>query len=154
MGGGPVVLASVADVEAVVGRELGPGEWTEITQQRIDTFADATDDHQWIHVDPVRAAVGPYGTTIAHGHLTSSLLPSLLRTVYRFEGYRMSVNYGSDTIRFPAPVPVGARIRARAVVAAVETGPKGTQVLVRSTVEVEGSERPALVATTRSLVVF
>lgn len=149
-----VVFTSVAQVQQRVGDELGPGEWFEVTQARVDTFADATHDHQWIHCDPVRAASGPYGGTIAHGHLTASLLPFLLRSVFRVEGARLALNYGSDRVRFPAPLPVGSRIRARAVVVAVEPGARGTQVVVRSTVEVEGSERPALVATTRSLLVF
>lgn len=148
------VLSSVEEIESLVGIDLEPGEWLEIGQDRIDTFADATDDHQWIHCDPERAAAGPYGTTIAHGYLTASLLPVLLRTVLRFEGTRMSVNYGSDRMRFPAPVPVDSRIRARALVESVEAGTNGTHVGMRTTVERAGSDRPALVATTRSLVIF
>ena len=103
----------IADLEASVGHEAGPTDWFVMEQSRIDTFADATEDHQWIHVDPQRAAAGPFGTTVAHGFLTLSLVPYFAGQLRRIEGARMGINYGLDRVRFPAPVPAGARIRAR-----------------------------------------
>ncbi len=144
----------VRDLPGAVSRELGPGPWHEVTQDRVDLFADATDDHQWIHVDPERAAAGPFGATVAHGYLTLSLLPALQRELWTFVGVAMAVNYGLDKLRFPAPVRVGSRVRLRVRVLAVEQRPDGS-LMVRNeaTVEVEGSDRPACVAHTLALIV-
>ena len=127
-------------------------EWLTVDQQRIDTFADATGDHQWIHVDPERAAAGPFGTTIAHGFLTLSLVPHLLRDVVDYPAWPVRINYGSDRVRFLAPVPVDSRVRAGAELVAVRPSGTGTQVTVAVTVEIEGSEKPALVAQTLTLL--
>ena len=116
----------------LVGRELGPTDWLEVDQERIDTFARATDDPQWIHVDPVRAAEGPFGTTIAHGYLTLSLCVPLMSRTLGLTGYRMGINYGVNKVRFPAPLPSGSRVRGRFTVQSVD--------------EVEGGEKPVCVA--------
>jgi acyl dehydratase len=126
------------------GQELGPSRWLEVTQERIDAFADATDDHQFIHVDPERAAQGPFGTTIAHGYLTLSLLIPLWNDVYRHDG--TGINYGLNRLRFPAPVPSGTRIRARFRVDALDEIPGGAQATIAATVEREGHEKPVCVA--------
>ncbi|MTD14031.1 dehydratase [Nakamurella sp. YIM 132087] len=132
----------------LVGRHLGYSEWVEITQDQVDRFADATGDHQWIHVDVERAKrESPYGGPIAHGYLTLSLIPQLLPQILRIDGFRMGVNYGSERMRFPAPVPVGSRVRAGATMEAVTEVRGGIQTDLVVTVEVEGSEKPALVAT-------
>ncbi len=128
-----------------VGSTLGPTGWVEIGQDRIDAFAAATDDPQWIHTDPVRAAAGPFGTTIAHGYLTLSLLPALLGEVLE-TGARLAVNYGLNRVRFPAPVPVGSRVRARFEVLAADELAEGVQLTVVATVEREGGEKPVCVA--------
>lgn len=130
----------------LVGLELGPTEWLEVGQQRIDEFARATDDPQWIHTDPVRAAEGPFGTTIAHGFLTLSLCVPLLTQALALDGYRLGVNYGVNKVRFPAPVPSGSRIRARFAVQSVEEVPGGEQGVVLATVEREGGDKPVCVA--------
>jgi acyl dehydratase len=130
----------------LLGKELGPTEWLEIGQARIDEFARATDDPQWIHVDPVRAGDGPFGTTIAHGFLTLSLCVPLMAQVLPSEGYRMGINYGVNKVRFPAPVPSGSRVRARFAVQSVEEVPGGDQAVVLATVEREGGEKPVCVA--------
>lgn len=146
----------VRDLPGAVGRELGPGPWHEVTQDRVDLFADATDDHQWIHVDPARSATGPFGATVAHGYLTLSLLPALQRELWTFVGAAMAVNYGLDKLRFPAPVRVGSsvRLRVRVRVLDVERRPDGSlMVKNEATVEVEGSDRPACVAHTLALIV-
>ncbi|NJQ01362.1 MaoC family dehydratase [Streptomyces zingiberis] len=142
----PRVFASLDELQAAVGEELGPGEWLEVDQRRVDLFAEATGDHQWIHVDPERAAAGPFGTTIAHGYLTLSLLPALVPGLMRVEGVRMGVNYGTGKVRFPAPVPVGSRLRARAVIGEVREVPGGVQLTTAVTVEREGGEKPVCVA--------
>ena len=142
------VFRSREDIEAVVGSELGPTEWLEITQGRIDTFAEATGDHQWIHVDPERAAAGPFGRTVAHGYLTLSLIPLLAAQLLSYETGGARLNYGLNRVRFPRPVAVGSRVRARAVIAEVGDAPAGTQVVTRYTVEIEGDEKPACVAET------
>jgi acyl dehydratase len=130
-----------------VGDEFGPSDWLEITQERIDRFADATDDHQWIHVDPERAVEGPFGTTIAHGFLTLALLVRFWYEVgSRFEGYRMGINYGANKMRFPAPVPVGSRIRGRFTVVAVEEIEGGMQLTLNGIAEREGQEKPVCAA--------
>jgi acyl dehydratase len=130
-----------------VGDEFGPSEWLEIEQERINRFAEATDDPQWIHVDPVRAAEGPFGTTIAHGFLTLSLLVRFWYEVGPKETeYRMGINYGVNRVRFPAPVPVGSRIRGRFAVAAVEEIDGGVQLTLNGVAEREGQEKPVCAA--------
>jgi acyl dehydratase len=128
-----------------VGAVLGPTEWVAIDQSRIDAFAAATDDPQWIHVDPVRAAQGPFGTTIAHGYLTLALLPAFLAEVLD-TGAGLTVNYGLNRVRFPAPVPVGSRLRARFEVLEAEDVPGGVQLTLAATVEREGGEKPVCAA--------
>ena len=145
------VFETPADLESAVGKHLGYSDWLEITQDRIDRFAEATGDHQWIHVDPERAKRGPFGTTIAHGYLTQSLVNHFLPQIVEVHGIAMGINYGADRLRFPAPVPVGSRIRAGAELVAVETVKGGAvQTKVRVTVEIEGQERPACVIDTIS----
>ncbi len=136
-------LRGVAD-----GSQLGVSEWVTIDQSMIDTFAEATGDHQWIHVDPQRAADGPFGTTIAHGFLTLSLLPRLAQQVYRVDGVAMAVNYGLDKVRFVAPVPVGSRVRVSTDLVRTHEAGGGLRVFLESTVEIEGSAKPACVAQT------
>ncbi len=143
----------VDDLQSAVGEHLGHSEWHEVTQQQIDTFAEATGDHQWIHVDPQKAAGGPFGGTIAHGYLTLSMIPMMAWEVYRVEGITMGINYGSNKVRFPATVPVGSRVRAGVELTDVTSGPKGVQCTFTVTVELEGSDRPACVAETVTLVV-
>jgi acyl dehydratase len=130
----------------LVGRELGPTDWLEVDQERIDTFARATDDPQWIHVDPVRAAEGPFGTTIAHGYLTLSLCVPLMSRTLGLTGYRMGINYGVNKVRFPAPLPSGSRIRGRFTVLSVDEVEGGEQGVVLATIEREGGEKPVCVA--------
>ncbi|WKX69548.1 MaoC family dehydratase [Streptomyces sp. XD-27] len=142
----PRIFPSLDELRAAVGEEIGPGEWLEIDQRRIDRFAEATGDHQWIHVDPERAASGPFGTTIAHGYLTLSLLPWFTSRLLRVEGVRMGVNYGVNKVRFPSPVPVGSRLRATARIAEVAEVKDGVQLTAVVTVEREGGEKPACVA--------
>ncbi|MEV1205207.1 MaoC family dehydratase [Microbispora rosea] len=135
------------EIKALAGKDLGHSGWLEITQERVNTFADATDDHQWIHVDPVRAADGPFGGPIAHGYLTLSLVIPLFNELLDIQGVKMSVNYGLEKVRFPSPVKVGGRIRLAAVVVSVEDVPgDGVQMLLDFTVEVEGANKPACVA--------
>lgn len=141
------------DLETAVGDDLGASEWHTVTQEQVDTFAEATGDHQWIHVDVERASKGPFGGTIAHGYLTLSLLPTLVSEIYTVDGLSMGINYGSNKVRFPTPVPVGSRVRARAVLKELNRGPNGAQSVATVTVELEGSEKPACVAETVSLLV-
>lgn len=148
------VFESAEELRAAAGRESGPTEWLTVEQSRIDAFADATDDHQWIHVDPARAAAGPFGCTIAHGYLTLSLVNLFLPDLVRVENAKMGVNYGTDKVRFPAAVKVGARIRGRARVLEASDVPGGVQLAVRVTIEIEGSDRPACVADTISRYYF
>jgi acyl dehydratase len=130
-----------------VGDEFGPSEWLEIDQERIDKFAEATDDPQWIHVDPVRAAEGPFGTTIAHGFLTLSLLVRFWYEVGpKDDDYRMGINYGTNKVRFPSPVPVGSRVRGRFTVAAIEEIEGGIQLTLNGIAEREGQEKPVCAA--------
>ncbi|WP_300010388.1 MaoC family dehydratase [Pseudonocardia sp.] len=140
------VFDGVDDLRAAVGTQVGAGDWVTIEQDRIDGFADATDDHQWIHVDAARAADGPFGTTIAHGFLTLSLLPELVSKVYRVDGVKMGVNYGLNKVRFTSPVAVGSKVRANVEIADVADVTGGVQITAKVTVEIEGAERPALVA--------
>jgi acyl dehydratase len=139
-----------ADLLGSEGRHLGYSPWLEITQERINQFADATGDHQWIHVDPQRAAEGPFGKTIAHGYLTLSLANLFLPQVLQVEHFSMGVNYGCEKVRFPAPVPVGSRLRGAGEVIRAEAVKGGVQVVVRMTIEIEGGERPACVVDTIS----
>ena len=140
------VFEGVEALRGAVGESLGAGEWVEVDQQRIDLFAQATDDHQWIHVDPERAAAGPFGATIAHGFLTLSLLSALTHDVVSVQGVRMGVNYGLNRVRFPSPVRVGSRVRAAVTLASVEDVAGGVQVALGVTVEVDGQDKPACVA--------
>lgn len=136
----------LAEVEAAVGESIGVTEWHEITQAEIDTFADATHDHYWIHTDPAQAASGPFGATIAHGFLVLSHVPMFIQEVYAIDGLSLMLNYGLNKVRFPSPVPVKSRIRGIVELAGVERGAKGAQVISKVTVEIEGSDRPACVA--------
>jgi acyl dehydratase len=130
----------------LVGAELGPTGWLDVTQERVDEFARATDDPQWIHTDPERAAGGPFGETIAHGFLTLSLCVPFLYQVMPDRGFALTVNYGVNRVRFPAPVPVGSRIRGRFRVESVDDVPGGEQAVIAATVEREGGEKPVCVA--------
>src|SRR6202795_1340606 len=130
---------SVADLAAAKGEAIGQSDWVTITQEDVNLFADATGDHQWIHVDPERAASGPFGTTIAHGYLTLSIIPSILHEVVRVEGFKFGVNYGCNKVRFPSPVKVGSKLRLGAAVGSVEdVGGDGVQVVLDITIETEG----------------
>jgi acyl dehydratase len=140
------LITDIASLEDHVGEHVGWTDWREITQERVNLFADATDDHQWIHVDPERAAKGPFGGTIAHGYLTLSLVAPMLGELLQVEGVSMGVNYGLDRVRFPAPVPVGSRIRAGAELAEANEIQGGVQSKFVVTFEVENSEKPACVA--------
>ncbi|HEV7204874.1 MAG TPA: MaoC family dehydratase [Jatrophihabitans sp.] len=141
------VLHGKDGILAAKGVEAGPSDWFEIDQERVNGFADATEDHQWIHVDPERANAGPFGGPVAHGFLTLSLVPFLNSKLRQVEGVTMGVNYGMNKVRFPAPVRVGARVRARSTIVEVdEVAPDVLQIVSRITIEVEGSEKPACVA--------
>ncbi|GAA0034430.1 MULTISPECIES: MaoC family dehydratase [Brevibacterium] len=146
-------LTGIAEIESAVGTELGSSEWLTIDQAAITAFADATDDHQWIHLDEERAATGPFGTTIAHGFFTLSLLPHFSREIFAVEGVAMTINYGLNKVRFPQPVPVGSRLRDTATLTDVTRGPKGTQMIISHVIEIEGEDRPACIAEMVSLVV-
>jgi acyl dehydratase len=144
------VFSHPRELAAAVGTHLGYTDWLEIAQPRIDAFAEATGDHQWIHVDPERAKTGPFGATIAHGYLTLSLVGMFLPQIVEVRGIRMGINYGTDKVRFPAPVRVGSRVRAGGELVKVEDVKDGVQATVRVTVEIEGAERPACVVDTIS----
>ncbi len=144
------VFKTPGDLKAAAGQHLGYSDWLEVTQERVNQFADASGDHQWIHVDPERAKQGPYGACIAHGYLTLSLVNLFLPQIVEVQGISMGVNYGADRLRFPAPVPVGSRIRGGGELIQVEEVKGGVQATIRVTVEVEGSERPACVVDTIS----
>jgi acyl dehydratase len=139
------VFGDVAEFAAAEGTELGPTEWLVIEQPRIDQFAQATDDHQWIHVDPQRAADGPYGKTIAHGLLTLSLLPHFMHDLYRVDNVSMAINYGFNKVRFITPAPVGSRLRATSKIAAIVEVGGGVQATLTTNIEVEGTDKPAAV---------
>lgn len=141
-----VVVGSPGDIHALVGSELGISSWIDIGQDRIDGFASVTGDAQWIHTDPVRAADGPLGTTIAHGYLTLSLLIPLLEEILVVENRSSSINYGLDRVRFPAPVPAGSRIRMSATLAEASDVESGVQVTIDCVFHVDGQARPACVA--------
>lgn len=141
-----VVVRSPEDLHALVGVEIGNSPWVEVTQGHIDGFADLTGDHQWIHTDPDRAATGPFGTTVAHGYLTLSLLVPLLEQVLIIENRASSINYGLDKVRFPVPVPSGSRVRLTATLVEATDVDSGVQVKVDCLFQVEDQERPACVA--------
>jgi acyl dehydratase len=140
------VFNGADELKAAAGTAIGVSDWVTIDQTQIDTFAEATGDHQWIHVDAERAAAGPFGTTIAHGFLSLSLLPALAAQVYRVDGVKMGINYGLNKVRFTSPVPVGSRIRANIELVEVSEVTGGLQSTTKFVIEIEGSERPALVA--------
>lgn len=154
----PRTFTSVGELQAAIGEHLGYSEWLTISQHRIDTFAEATGDRQWIHVDAERAAAGPYGATIAHGYLAMSLVPVLVSSLIDYAGWRARINYGSQKVRFPSPVPVGSRVRAGAQLVGVRVGPGGTQVTNRVIVEIQLPDggpggKPAVVAETITLLI-
>jgi acyl dehydratase len=140
------VFTGADELRAAAGEQLGTSDWMTIDQQRVNAFADATEDHQWIHIDPQRAAAGPFGTTIAHGFLTLSLLPHLINQTYRVEGATMVINYGLNKVRFPAPVPVGSKVQADVVLAEVTEATGGLQPVFRATLQIEGGTKPGCVA--------
>jgi acyl dehydratase len=143
------VFGSVGELRAAVGTSIGYSDWHTVDQAQVNAFADATGDHQWIHVDTERAARGPFGTTIAHGYLMLSLLPLLVSQVYRVEGVRMGINYGLNRVRFPAPAPTGSKLRVGVeVLSAEDASDGGVQVALKATVEREGGEKPCCVAET------
>lgn len=135
----------LADLKKLAGSDLGTSDWIEVSQQRINEFADATGDHQWIHTDPERAKSGPFGGPIAHGYLTLSLFIPLFTELLDVQGVTTKVNYGLNKVRFPAPVPAGSRIRLAARLASVEDVPGGVQVTVDGSLEIEGGTKPACV---------
>jgi len=143
-----ITVNGLDELKALAGQDLGVSEWLEITQERVNTFADATDDHQWIHVDPEKAKAGPFGGPIAHGYLTLSLVIPLFNELLKVDGVKMGVNYGLEKVRFPHPVPVGSKIRLNAKVVSVEDVPGGTQSTFDFTVEIDGVAKPACVART------
>jgi acyl dehydratase len=143
----PVLLSAVAELKAYVGREIGVSDWRPVTQEDVDAFAAVTGDRQWIHTDPVRAASGPFGGTIAHGYYTLSLAPVLLEQVMRLDGFGLSVNYGLNKLRFPAPLPVGDSVRLRASLAELEEFAGGATLTVALTFERSGGDKPVCVAT-------
>jgi acyl dehydratase len=142
----PRHFARLADLQPLVGQDIGLSDWLTVDQRRIDLFAEATDDRQWIHVDPQRAAAGPFGATVAHGFLTLSLLPPLFASGFQIDGIRMGINYGLNRVRFAAPVRVGSRLRGRFKLKAYEPIEGGAQLTVEATIELEGSDKPACVA--------
>jgi acyl dehydratase len=143
-------FSSIAELRDAAGEHLGYSDWHTVDQKTVDLFAEATGDHQWIHVDPDRAAKGPFGRTVAHGFLTLSLIPVLAQEVYRIDGVRMGVNYGLNRVRFPAPLPVGSRVRAGVEFVEITEVDGGVQIVSRVTVEAEGAPKPCCVAETVS----
>ncbi|MQA08149.1 MAG: dehydratase [Pseudonocardiaceae bacterium] len=141
------VAVGIDGLKELVGEDLGYTDWMEITQDRVNQFADATGDHQWIHVDPERAKDGPFGGTIAHGYLTLSLTPVFMPQLIEIQGFSMGINYGCDRVRFPSPVPVGSKLRCGAVIDEVTDIKGGVQMRVTLTFEAEGQDKPACVAT-------
>ena len=150
----PARFESADELRAAIGKPLGPSDWLRVEQARIDLFADATDDHQWIHVDVERARQGPFGAPIAHGYLALALVNHFLPQLLSVPTARMGVNYGCNKVRFPAPVRVGSRLRATGEITEVEPIQDGVQVVVRVTVEIEGGGKPACVADTVSRYSF
>jgi acyl dehydratase len=142
-------FASAGELLAAVGEHLGYSDWLEVGQERVNQFAEATGDHQWIHVDPERAKAGPFGATIAHGFLTLSLLPTLVSQVYRVEGVRMGINYGLEKVRFPSPLPTGSKVRVGVqLLTADDRGDGWVQLKNLATIEREGHDKPVCVAET------
>jgi acyl dehydratase len=139
-------ITGLDELRAAMGTELGVTDWHDVTQAEVDAFADATGDHQWIHVDPERAAQSPLGGTIAHGLFTLSLAPAMTSKLLSFEGFAFALNYGYNRVRFPAPLPVGSRVRMRATLAGVEDIPGGAQITIVQTFEREGGDKPVCVA--------
>lgn len=148
------VFTSPEEVVAAKGEKLGTSDWLTITQEQVGLFADATLDHQWIHLDADRSAQGPFGGTIAHGYLTLSLLSKLNSEIYRFEGMKMGINYGLNKVRFPHPVLVGSRIRCHSDLTDVTETANGLQLTINATIEIEGVDKPACVAESLSRLVF
>ena len=142
----PRIIDGVEGLRQLAGEELGSSDWIEVTQEQVDQFATATGDHQWIHVDPERAAEGPFGQTIAHGFLTLSLIPSVLPQVVDVQGFTMGVNYGLDKVRFPAPVPVGSKLRGTVTLEEVTEVAGGVQSAYTIVFEIEGGDKPVCVA--------
>jgi acyl dehydratase len=140
------LISGIDGIRALAGEELGTSDWLEITQEQVDQFAQATGDHQWIHTDPEKAKESPFGGTIAHGYLTISLAPALLRQIVDVQGVAMALNYGIDKLRFPSPVPVGSRVRMSARLSNVEDVAGGVQATTTVTFEIEGAAKPACVA--------
>lgn len=140
------VFTGAEELRAAAGEQLGASNRMTIDQQRVNDFADATEDHQWIHLDPQRAAAGPFGTTIAHGFLTLSLLPHLIDQIYRVEGATMVINYGLNKVRFPAPVPVGSTVWVEVALAEATEVTGGLQLVLHATLQIEGSTKPGCVA--------
>jgi acyl dehydratase len=147
-------MATIEDVKGQVGQELGVGDWHTVSQDQINTFAEATGDHQWIHVDTERAKDGPFGGTIAHGYLTLSLIPTLGGGSLGIDGVKMGINYGLDRVRFVSPVPAGAKVRARRKLLEVTEGKGYVQLKTEVTVEIEGQNKPACIAETLSRAYF
>ncbi|MEU4834031.1 MaoC family dehydratase [Streptosporangium sp. NPDC023615] len=147
------IFANITEIKAAVGEHLGHTDWHEVTQEQVNLFADATHDHQWIHVDVEKAAQGPFGATIAHGYLSLSLLPFFMSQLFRVNGLAMGINYGLNKVRFPSPIPVGSRIRAGAELIDLKGTPSGYLSNMRMTVEIEGRDKPACVAETLSLYI-
>ena len=143
----------IAELEAAIGENVGTSDWTEITQESVNLFAEATGDHQWIHVDPEKAKDGPFGGTIVHGFLTLSLLPKFGWEVYTVSGMAMMINYGLNKVRFPAVVPVGSKVRASITLDKLEQKPSGYQLTTTTTVEAEGVERPVCIAESLMMLV-
>ena len=141
-----LTISGIDELKAKVGEELGVSEWHEVTQDAVDAFADVTGDHQWIHVDPERAAETPWGGTIAHGLYTLSLGPRFTFALFTIEGFAFGLNYGYDKVRFPAPLPVGSRLRMRATLSSVDDVPGCVQLTITQTFEREGEEKPVCVA--------
>jgi acyl dehydratase len=138
---------SVDELVAAKGEELGSSDWVTISQEEVNLFADATGDHQWIHVDPEKAATGPFGTTIAHGFMTLALLPRLMHQIFAVNGVKLGINYGLNKVRFPSPVPVGSKVRATSTLTDTQDVGQGTvQVTVTTVIEIEGAAKPACVA--------
>lgn len=146
-------INGIDEIESLIGQELGSSEWMTMDQDAINTFADVTGDHQWIHVDEARAAEGPYGATIVHGFFTLSLIPKFSTEVFTIEGVSIRVNYGLNKVRFLQPVLVGSRLRGTISVKDVIRGDKGTQVILEHTIEIDGQDRPACVAEVVTLLV-
>src|SRR3982074_3618325 len=142
----PRIVKGVQGLKELVGEHIGYSDWHQVTQDQVNLFADATGDHQWIHVDPDRAKAGPFGGPIAHGYLTLSLVPFFLPTILQVDGISMGVNYGREQVRFPSPVPVGSKVRCGAAIEAVDYGRRAVQATITVTMKVEGAPKPSCVA--------